>query len=207
MEHAAVVLQSYFGRYGYWTIAVALLLENAGIPVPGETVLLFASFLASSQHQMHLPWIFLVGTLAAAAGDNIGYAVGRWGGRWLLDRYRSVFRIEPSTVRRGERLFERYGPAAIFFARFIFGMRVLAGPLAGVLRMHWERFATFNVLGAATWVVTVSSLGYLFGQHWEQLLPRFRNVNLALGALVVLFGVWLWWKYARGVDTPGERGE
>jgi membrane-associated protein len=207
MEHLATVLQSYFAHYGYWTIALALLLENAGIPVPGETVLLFASFLASSQHHMHLPWIVLVGTAAAATGDNIGYAIGRWGGRWLLDRYRSVFRIQSSTVERGEHLFERYGPAAVFFARFVFGMRVIAGPLAGVLRMHWERFASFNVLGAATWVVTVSTLGYVFGRHWEQLVPLFRNVNLVLGVLVAVAAVWLGWRYARKGATPGERGE
>jgi membrane protein DedA with SNARE-associated domain len=197
MEHLAAVLQSYFARYGYWTIAVALLLENAGIPVPGETVLLFASFLASSQHHMHLPWIVVIGTLAAAAGDNIGYALGRWGGRWLLKRYRSVFRIQPSTVDQAEHLFERYGPAAIFFARFIFGMRVIAGPLAGVLRMHWKRFAMFNVLGAAAWVLTVSALGYVSGQHWQQLLPFFRQVNLALGILAAMLLVWLWWRYRR----------
>ncbi len=197
MEHVAALLQSYFARYGYWTIAFALLLENAGVPFPGETVLLFASFLAYSQHDLRLPYIILVGTIAAAAGDNIGYGLGRWGGRWLLARYRSVFRIQPSTLDRGERLFERYGPAAVFFARFIFGMRVIAGPLAGVLRMHWQRFATFNVLGAGTWVVTVSLLGYSFGKHWDQLLPLFRRVNLVLAALVCLVLLALWWRYRR----------
>ncbi len=207
MEHLATVLQSYFAHYGYWTIAVALLLENAGVPVPGETVLLFASFLASSQHHMHLPWIVVVGTLAAAGGDNIGYALGRWGGRWLLNRYRAVFHIDQRTIERGERLFDRYGSAAVFFARFIFGLRVLAGPLAGVLRMHWERFATFNVLGAATWVVAVSSLGYLFGQHWEELVPLLRKADLVIGIAVGAVALWLWWRYSRQGHTPGERDE
>ena len=207
MEHVAALLQSYFSRYGYWTIAFALLLENAGVPMPGETVLLFASFLASSQHQLRLPYIILVGTLAATAGDNIGYALGCWGGRWLLERYRSVFHIERKTVERGERLFDRYGPAAVLFARFIFGMRVIAGPLAGVLRMRWPRFATFNALGAATWVAAVSLLGYTFGKHWDQLLPMFRKVNIVLAVVVALVVIWLWWKYrtANG-ETPGERG-
>ncbi len=205
MEHASALLQSYFSRYGYWTIAFALLLENAGVPVPGETVLLFASFVASSQHELRLPYIILVGTIAATSGDNVGYAVGRWGGRWLLDRYRSIFRLEQRTVERGERLFDRYGPAAVFFARFIFGMRVIAGPLAGVLRMHWSRFAVFNLLGAAAWVVIVSVLGYTFGKHWDRLLPMFRNVNIGLGVVVVFAIVVLWRKY-RG-EPPGQRGE
>ncbi len=197
MEHVAAVLQAYFARYGYWTIAFALLLENAGVPVPGETVLLFASSLASSRHDMRLAYIILIGTLAAAAGDNIGYGLGRWGGRWLLDRYRAVFRLEPSTIERGERLFGRYGPAAVFFARFIFGMRVIAGPLAGVLRMPWERFATFNVLGAATWVVAVSSLGYAFGKHWDTLVPMLRKVDVVLGLATALAAIWLWWRYRK----------
>lgn len=205
MEHLTAVLQSYFSRYGYWTIAVALLLENAGVPMPGETVLLFASFLAYSEHRLRLPYIILVGTLAATAGDNIGYTVGRRGGRWLLDRYRSLFHVESRTIERGERLFDRYGPAAVFFARFIFGMRVIAGPLAGVLRMPWARFAAFNALGATTWVVTVALLGYAFGKHWEQLLPVFRQVNILLGLVLILVAIGLWWKYWKK-DDSGRTG-
>ncbi len=205
MEHLTALLQASFSRYGYWTIAVALLLENAGMPVPGETVLLFASFLACSQHHLRLPLIILVATVAAATGDNIGYALGRWGGRWLLDRYRSVFRLDASTFERGERLFDHYGPGAVFLARFIFGMRVIAGPLAGTLRMHWARFATFNVLGAATWAVAVSMLGYTFGKHWDELVPLFRKVDVVLGAAVVLGVIWLWWDYRRkGKGSAGR---
>ncbi len=207
MEHVSGLLQSYFARYGYWTIAGALLLENAGVPVPGETVLLFASFLAYSQHHLRLPYIILIGTTAAICGDNLGYAIGRWGGRRLLDRYRDLFRIRAGTVERGERLFHRYGPVAIFFARFIFGMRVIAGPLAGVLRMQWERFATFNVLGAATWVVTISSLGYVFGKHWDELVPVMQNLNLLLGIGVVLAAVAIWRFYRNGDANPAEDGE
>lgn len=202
MEHLTALLQSYFSRYGYWTIAVALLLENAGMPVPGETVLLFASFLAYSQHHLRLPFIIVIGTIAAATGDNIGYALGRWGGRRLLDRYRSVFRLEASTVERGERLFDRYGPAAVFLARFIFGMRVIAGPLAGTLRMPWGRFATFNVLGAATWVVVVSLLGYTFGKHWDQLLPFLKKVDVVLAVVLALAVILVWWRHRRGDAKP-----
>ncbi len=205
MEHLAAVLQSYFNRYGYWTLAVALLLENAGMPVPGETVLLFASFLAYSQHHLRLSYIILVGTLAAACGDNIGYGLGRWGGRRLLDRYRAVFHIQSSAVARAEGVFDRYGAVAVFFARFVFGMRVIAGPLAGVLRMHWERFATFNVLGAATWVVTVSTLGYVFGKHWQQLVPLLRNVDVVVAILAGLLvaGAW-WWRRPKQRKEQGR---
>ncbi|MGE5360000.1 MAG: DedA family protein [Bacteroidales bacterium] len=197
MDQVTNLLQAYFSRYGYWTLAVALLLENAGLPVPGETVLLFASFLAYSQHQLALPAIIVVGTVAAMSGDNLGYGIGRWGGRPLLRRYRRTFHIHPETIDRGERLFARYGSAAVFFARFIFGMRVIAGPLAGVLRMHWKRFVTFNALGAVTWVVTVSLLGYTFGKHWDQLLVLLDRAGLALAVGIVALALGLWWRRRR----------
>src|ERR1700724_4662324 len=133
-------LRAFVADYGYWAVALALLCENAGIPVPGETTLLLASFLAYSEHRLHLGWIIVVGTCAATVGDNIGYAFGHYGGRPLLDRYQRFFRIQPATMQRGENLFEHYGAAAVFFARFIFGLRVFAGPLAGVLRMRWRAF-------------------------------------------------------------------
>src|SRR5262249_17844256 len=134
MGHAIFdALRNFIANYGYWAVALALLCENAGIPVPGETTLLLASFLAYSEHRLHLGWIIVVATCAATIGDNIGYAIGRHGGRPLLDRYRHMFRIPQQSLERGEALFARYGAAAIFVARFVFGMRIFAGPLAGVL--------------------------------------------------------------------------
>lgn len=197
MEQLTAALQEYFNRYGYWTLGVALLLENAGLPVPGETVLLFASFLAYSGHQLTLSGIIIVGLCAAVMGDNIGYGIGRSGGRRLLVRYRRLFRIQPETIERGERMFARYGSATVFFARFVFGMRVIAGPLAGVLRMHWKRFVTFNALGAVTWVVTVSLLGYTFGKHWDQLLVLLDRAGLALAVGIVALALGLWWRRRR----------
>ncbi len=129
-------LRTFVAEYGYWAVALALLCENAGIPVPGESTLLLASFLAYSEHQLHIEWIIVVATFAATLGDNLGYALGHYGGRPLLDRYQRIFRIQPATLERGEQMFERYGASAVFFARFVFGLRVFAGPLAGVLRMQ-----------------------------------------------------------------------
>jgi len=79
------------------------------VPAPGETVLLLASFLAYSQRELQLPWIILVGTLAATVGDNVGYALGSYGGRPLLERYRNLFHVSDVAIARGERLFQRYG--------------------------------------------------------------------------------------------------
>jgi len=154
-HHLLDLLRHALVDYGYWAVAVVLLLENAGLPVPGETVLLLASFLAYSKRELQLPWIILVGTVAATLGDNLGYLIGHYGGRPLLERYRNVFRVPAATLERGEKLFGRYGSFTVLFARFVFGMRVIAGPLAGVLRMAWQRFALFNLLGAALWVTVI----------------------------------------------------
>ncbi len=190
--HLFDLLRGYFAHYGYWTIVFALLLENAGVPVPGETVLLFASFLAYSQKELHLPLIILAGTLAAAAGDNLGYLIGHHGGRPLLDRWKHWFHISQRHLARGERLFRRHGAVAVFFARFIFGMRVVAGPLAGVLRMPWRRFVVFNLLGAITWVSVISLVGYFFGRNWDVLVKAFKEADIAALAVVILVLLWFW---------------
>jgi membrane-associated protein len=198
-------LNGYFQHYGYWTLALALLLENAGVPVPGETILIVASVLANTRHTLSLPMIVLVGTVSATLGDNIGYVAGHWGGRPLLDRYSRFFRMHPDVVRRGEKVFERYGAVTVFFARFIFGLRIIAGPLAGVLKMDWWRFALFNVLGAVTWVSVIATIGYEFGHHLPALLSSMRTVNIVLTACAVAL-VALFWRriVARLGDTlPG----
>lgn len=190
-------VREFVADYGYWAVAVALLCENAGIPVPGETVLLLASFVAYSQHQLHLGWIIVIATCAATLGDNLGYALGNYGGRPVLDRYQRFFRIPSTAIKRGEDMFARYGSVTIFFARFVFGLRVFAGPLAGVLRMRWRSFVLFNFLGAAVWVTCIASAGYLFGQHWRTLVRAIQRFNIAVlivAAVVILF---FWWRHRR----------
>ncbi len=106
---------------------------------------------------------------------------------------RRVFRVSDEKIERGEKLFERFGAATVFFARFVFGMRVIAGPLAGVLRMPWRRFVLFNFLGASLWVTVISCVGYFFGGHWQRLLEIVGQANLVVFALAVVV-VWLLWR-------------
>jgi len=191
------MLRNYLALWGYWAVGAALLLENAGLPVPGETVLLLASFLAYSEHKLALPWIIVVGVCAATLGDNIGFAIGSYGGRPLLERYQRTLRIRPAVIARGEELFARYGAATIFVARFIAGLRIIAGPLAGVLRMPWRKFLIFNFLGAVLWVTVIASVGYLFGKHWDALVDLVQDANLAVAIVVVVVCVFFWWKRRR----------
>jgi membrane protein DedA with SNARE-associated domain len=196
-HHIFDLLRSALAHYGYWAIAAALLLENAGVPVPGETVLLLASFLAYSEHDLRVPWIIVVGTVAATLGDNLGFAIGHYGGRRLLDRYRKTFRVSDDAVVRGEGLFLRYGAITILFARFVFGMRVIAGPMAGVLRMPWKKFAVFNFLGAGLWVTVISLVGYVFGSRWKLLMHFMRRFDLVLVVVFVLMLGVMWWRSRR----------
>jgi len=191
-EHIFEILRGYLAAYGYWAIAVTLLLENAGLPVPGETVLLLASFAAYSEKNLHLATIILVATIAAVVGDNLGYWIGHSGGRPLLERYQHL--IRRSSIERGERLFTHYGPITIFFARFIAGLRIVAGPLAGVLGMDWPKFFLWNFLGAVVWVTVISGIGYFVGSNWETLLRVVKHLHLSVIAIAAVLAVFIWWR-------------
>jgi membrane protein DedA with SNARE-associated domain len=195
------LIRHYLAEYGYWTVAIALLLENAGLPVPGETILLAASFLAFSEHRLHLPSIIVVGVVAATIGDNIGFLIGHYGGRPLLIRFGKYLFIRPQTIEHGEKMFARYGASVIFVARFIAGLRVIAGPLAGVLRMHWRKFAIFKFLGALLWVSVIAGAGYLFGRHWEKLVDIMKNLNIAVFIVAAVLIAFFWWHRRRKSST------
>src|SRR3954469_9507855 len=156
MHSAIEMIRHFLNAWGYWAIALGLLLENAGVPVPGETILILAAAASFDSHQLHLPWIIVIGTIAATTGDNLGYWIGRKGGRALLERWKNIFRISHETIQSGEALIERHGALAIFFARFVAGARIFAGPLAGILNMNWPRFVLANFLGALVWVTTIA---------------------------------------------------
>ena len=199
-HHIFELLRGAVVHYGYWAVAALLLLEGAGLPLPGETILLLASFLAYSQHELRFPWVIVVGIAATTAGGEIGFALGRHGGRPLIERYRHVFSIRAETVERGDRLFERYGSATVFLARFLFVMRVLAALLAGALHMPWRKFFLFNFLGAAVWVSAICAAGYLFGGHWERLAHDLKRFDLAIAGVIVAGGLWWWWRSRKGGD-------
>jgi membrane protein DedA with SNARE-associated domain len=201
-QHILDLLRGFLSQYGYWAVAVTLLLENAGLPVPGETILLLASFTAFSEHRLHLPYIITVGVVAATAGDNVGFAIGHYGGRPFLTRYIKPFSIPHRAIHVAEEMFQKYGTAAVLLARFIAGLRVVAGPLAGALRMPWKRFALFNFLGAAVWVTTISCLGYIFGQHWQAVIHILKRVDVVLGLIAVVIVLLLWRRITKGTGSP-----
>jgi len=194
--HLFELLRGYFVEYGYWTVAVVLLFENAGIPLPGETTLLLAGGMAFSEHRLALWGIIVVGVSACTMGDNLGYWIGYRGGRPLLERHARFFHVSREHLERGERFFLRYGSFTIFFARFVFGLRIIAGPLAGVMKMPWKRFLLFNFLGAIVWVSLIASVGYFFGSRWDWFMGEIDEIQVVVAILVLIVG-FLWWRRSR----------
>jgi membrane-associated protein len=191
------LLGSTLAHYGYAAIAVILLLENLGLPLPGESVLLLAGFLAASQQRFTLTWIIAVGVIATTAGSLVGYLLGHHGGRPLLERYQRSLHVSDATLQKGEKLFARYGAVAIVLGRFVAGLRIFAGPLAGVLRMRWESFLFFSFLGSVLWVSAVSSAAFFFGQHWNRLLHLMGRLNILFAAAAVILLLLFWWRETR----------
>lgn len=187
-------LEYCFAHWGYWTVLVGIMLESAGIPVPGETILIIASILAASTHQLNIFIVTAIAVAAATGGDNLGFAVGRHAGRPLLVRYRHLFHISPEVIDKGEQLVQRRGAVAVFLARFIAGLRFLAGPLAGILHMPWWRFLVFNALGAVAWVATISSLAYFFGPALESAL---QNSGWVIAVVIIGAAACYFWRSRR----------
>jgi len=174
--------QQAFQHYGLWAAFVILLLENAGVPLPGESVLLYASYLVRQSRPFSLPALVLTAICACTLGDNAGYWVAREAGGWL----RRVLHLTPQRLAPTERYFAKYGHATIFFARFVAGLRIIAGPAAGLNKMPWRSFFFYNAAGATAWVITIVSAGYWLGAEWQLLVHVFGRLSLGLLAVAVV---------------------
>jgi membrane protein DedA with SNARE-associated domain len=157
-----------FERFGYEVIFVGVLLENAGLPVPGETVLLAGAVLARFG-QLSLGWVVATAILAATIGDNIGFLIGRRGGRMLAERHGGKVGLTPPRLRQFDRFFLCHGAKTVFIARFVTGLRVFGAVLAGASGLPWSRFLFYNATGAIAWATTVGLAGYLLGYSWQTL--------------------------------------
>jgi len=151
-------------HFGYWAVLLFVLVEDFGIPVPGETVLIAASVYAGAG-RLNVVAVGLTGFVAAVAGDNIGFAIGHYGGRALVLRWGRYVRLTRERLDKAEAFFGRHGAWIITIARFIEGLRQANGIIAGIIGMRWLRFLAFNALGAALWIGTWVTLGYLAGSH------------------------------------------
>ncbi|MER5420006.1 DedA family protein [Streptosporangium roseum] len=168
-------------------VGLVIGLESLGIPLPGEIVLVSSALLAA-QGVVNPLWVGICASVGAIVGDSVGYAIGRKGGKPMFDRLGRRFpkHFGPSHIAKAERYFERYGMWTVFFGRFVALLRILAGPLAGALRMPYWRFLTANVLGGIAWAGGTTAVVYYLGRVAEKWLKGFSWAGLALA---VLFGV------------------
>jgi membrane protein DedA with SNARE-associated domain len=157
-------LASPLQHYGLWAIGFLVLVEDFGIPVPGETILIAGAIYAGAG-RLNVVAVGIVAFITAVLGDNIGFAIGHFGGRALALRWGRYVFLTEERLDRAEHFFGRHGGKIITVARFIEGLRQANGIIAGISGMHWRRFFAFNALGAALWVGTWVSLGDLAGNH------------------------------------------
>jgi membrane protein DedA with SNARE-associated domain len=175
--------------YGLILLFAAVAVESAGIPVPGETALIAAAILATpQQHHYSLIAVMAVGAAGAIVGDNIGYWVGREGGRALIERWGPVRRYADRALPPAERFFAKHGGKAVFFGRFIAFLRVTAAWLAGLSRMTWWRFLLWNAAGGILWSVGVSLLAYEFGKTAADAVGTYGLYAVIVIVVVVLVG-------------------
>jgi membrane protein DedA with SNARE-associated domain len=143
---------------------LAMLVESAGVPFPGEVFLLAAAAWAASRH-LPIALVMLIGYMAATAGSDVGYILGRRGGRPFVERFGSAFHIRPGQLALAELVFARHGDKALLVAHFVFGLRTWASMLAGMANMPFLRFQVFSAAGSLVWVTAIVLAGYALGSN------------------------------------------
>ena len=192
LHNSLQLIEHYMLAYGYWAVFFGVMLENAGVPVPGETILLVAGYFASTG-EFHLGLVMLIAAAGAVIGDNIGFAIGHHFGRNVLLRVGRFFFLTPKRFAHMETYFERHGNKTILVARFITGLRVFAALLAGASRkMPWRVFFVFNVAGAILWSAVITTLGYLFGQSLPLLIKWVGRSGTILLISAIVIGIVAW---------------
>jgi undecaprenyl-diphosphatase len=182
-------LTSLLSTYGYGLVFGLILLESAGLPLPGETMLVIAAASAASGH-LSVSGVVLSAALGAILGDMGGYWIGRKGGSIILKRILGIAYEEH--LVKGQAFFMRYGAASIFLARFVPVVRVIAANLAGISAMRFQTFSLYNAAGGLAWATVMGSIGYFFGSNLpflESLMRRF-GIGLVISIVILSFAIW-----------------
>jgi membrane protein DedA with SNARE-associated domain len=180
-------LLDLFARYGYFVVFAGVFLENTGLPVPGETALLAGAALAH-YGQLSLTRVIVTAIAAAILGDNLGFFIGRRGGRRIAERHGWRVGLTPARLADFDRFFHEHGAKTVFAARFITGLRVVGAVLAGGSGMPWPVFLFYNATGAVVWCMVIAFAGYSLAYSWETLEHWVGRTGLIALALVVAVG-------------------
>jgi len=190
IDHYLAIAHPYLDHYGYAAIFALVMVESFGIPAPGESVIIAGAFLAA-RGQMNIIVILMVAWAAAVIGDNIGFAIGHFGGRHLIARRGRYIGIKEHHLAKVEHFFQRYGGLIVVFARFVEVLRQLNGVVAGTMDMPWWRFLTYNAIGATLWVGVWGTGIYFLGRHMEgvlDVLSRIEPYLIGAGVMALILG-------------------
>jgi membrane protein DedA with SNARE-associated domain len=200
-------------HYGYWAIALLLLLENIGVPViPGELAMIVgAIFAGSGRAGLNIVGVGVVAVIATFAGTEIGYFIGRYAGRELILRYGKYVFIKPHHLDRAEVIVSRYGGIVVVLARYIVGLREANGIIAGITQMRWVTFTVYNLLGTCAWVATWVTIGDVAGKNINTIYKDVNRYSIyLLIVLVVLLAAYIVLRRRRKANeapaSPGAQG-
>ena len=183
-------IEQLLHQYGYAAIFIVIALENVGLPVPGETILVTSAIFAAETHELNVFGIVGIAIAACIAGSIGGFAIGRYGEQHFLHTWGPKVHLKERDLRLGQYLFRRYGAAVVLVARYVAILRSLASLLAGANRMDSHRFVIFTSLGAAAWAATYGFGAYALGRRLAELSASATIPLVAVVALLVIAGIW-----------------
>ena len=187
----------FVARFGYVAVAVLVMLEGFGIPLPGETAIVTAAAFAGNG-ALNIYGVVLAATIGAALGGTGGYWLGRWGGRGLMVRHGHWVRLSPERLATTEAYFARHGASTVFFARFVALLRIFGSLIAGVAHMPFLKFTIVNLAGGFFWSATFSALGFAFGRNLDMLDDYIAQFSIGVTVLVLVALLVYWWRRRRG---------
>ena len=199
------LVQDIAREYGYWAIFCGILLENMGIPIPGETITLVGGFLAGSD-ELNIWYVLGAATAGAIIGDSGGYLLGYYGGWSLLVRIGKVLRVPESKLEGVRDRFSQNADKAVLFGRFVALLRIFAGPLAGITKMPYPKFLLCNAIGAATWASATISLTYFLGRlvPLDTLIKWVTQFTGIAFCIVIAWVAIAWWLESRHTAAQGQ---
>jgi undecaprenyl-diphosphatase len=184
---------------GYPALGGLVAAESMGVPVPGETALIAAGILAHDG-RLQIELVILIAAVAAITGDNLGYLIGRKGGRILLEKDGPLLKHRKAVLEKGEPFFARHGAKAVFLGRWVAGLRIAAAWLAGINRMHWLTFFFWNALGGIAWATSVGLAAYFLGHIAEKIVKDAGLIGIAVVILAAI-GFFIWRRQRRSVEA------
>jgi membrane protein DedA with SNARE-associated domain len=182
--HISTSITDLLTGLGYTGIFLLMTIESAGIPIPSELIMTFGGYLASTGK---INWIMaaVIGTLGTGLGSAIGYGIGAWGGKAVVDRYGGYIGVTPDKMLWAEKWFCKFGESAVFYTRLLPVVRTLVNVPAGLLGMNFYKFMAYTMAGALPWCLVLAFLGYTLGSNWRSIMQYTHLLAYAVGGVVV----------------------